>query len=88
MANPRTIRRNRNKAFENQKGLCFYCLKQMKIQTPQAAADKATADHLLPVSKNGKNVNNIVCACFLCNQKRGVKHWKLFLFQNNFSTSL
>lgn len=44
---------------------CFYCGKKIKFAG-------ATKDHVRPISKGGsKHTNNLVWACFDCNQDKG-----------------
>lgn len=44
-------------------GYCFYCCNY---------APKLNRDHIIPVSKGGKNsADNIVMACYLCNTHKG-----------------
>jgi 5-methylcytosine-specific restriction endonuclease McrA len=74
---------SRNKAFQNQHGLCFYCQlpmwnddselfsKQFKITKKQALMFQCTAEHLLAKQDGGNDHQlNIVAACKFCNQKR------------------
>jgi 5-methylcytosine-specific restriction endonuclease McrA len=60
--------RNRDRAFEEQDGLCFYCLVPM---TPagEDLETSCTADHVRPKQMGGTSrADNIVAACFRCNQ--------------------
>jgi len=48
-------------------GRCVYCESQAQL----------SLDHLLPVSKGGKNhARNLVTACRECNTERGNKRWR------------
>ncbi len=47
---------------------CYYCRKRFTKNL------KPTVDHVIPLSKGGKNVReNVVAACFYCNVKKGCK---------------
>jgi 5-methylcytosine-specific restriction endonuclease McrA len=57
---------------------CIYCGKNnLKIELgPRVRTNiKASIDHIIPVSKNGSlfDIENIVCACQICNQRKGNK---------------
>lgn len=48
---------------------CFYCEIPLEIET-------ATLDHVLPKSKGGSSkLENLVIACFECNNKKNAKLW-------------
>ena len=50
--------------FEEFKNICVYCMKEID-------PTKLTLDHVIPVAFGGRNkIDNIVPACFNCNQKR------------------
>lgn len=53
------------KLFGIQDGQCYYCKKKVPIK-------QATADHLIPLVRGGKdNRNNLAMCCFECNQEKG-----------------
>lgn len=55
-------------------GKCYYCSKRFSVEN-------LTMDHKVPISRGGKSTKeNIVPACFECNQKRKELH-KTFLVQ-------
>lgn len=79
----KSIRRFRQRAFDQQAGLCFYCRGPMWCTDPLQFAQcrgislkvarwfQCTAEHLVPVSQGGRNaVVNIVATCLFCNQTR------------------
>jgi 5-methylcytosine-specific restriction endonuclease McrA len=50
---------------------CYYCLKPLML-IAEDIGDRATKDHLTPVSRGGANlISNIVPACIACNQRKG-----------------
>lgn len=54
-------------------GKCFYCHTELKFKS-------ATIDHIIPKSMNGPlTVDNTVCACKQCNNKRGHGSARQFL---------
>lgn len=58
------IRPSRNAIFRRDKHTCQYCGDKTKI----------SLDHVLPVSRGGKNTwENLVTACFSCNNRKGNK---------------
>ena len=78
-----TIQHNRQKAFNLQSGLCYYCnqpmwvkdkqsfIAQYKINPNRANYLQCTAEHLTARKDGGKNTKvNIVAACKYCNQAR------------------
>lgn len=54
-----------------QQGLCFYCSQQMLDEAVPAHARRVTADHFIPRRYGADRVNNIVLACFECNNEAG-----------------
>jgi len=56
--------------FDEQRGKCHYCRVQMHMGT--TGKYFCTVDHKTPKSKGGGNhINNLVGACFTCNNMRG-----------------
>ena len=77
------LKNQRNKAYKNQKGLCYYCNLPMWVNSPSNFATKfkisikstilfqCTGEHLVPHSDGGTSKQkNIVAACKFCNQQR------------------
>lgn len=63
----RSVRFNRNNVYLRDKGRCAYC-------SETVSRKEFTFDHVLPRSQGGKtDWENIVVACFPCNQKKGGK---------------
>tara|TARA_B110000503_G_C7011842_1_gene356041 strand:- start:241 stop:807 length:567 start_codon:yes stop_codon:yes gene_type:complete len=59
------VRMRRESLFYRDHGLCAYCEKPITISG-------LTYDHVIPQSKGGSSDwENIVCACGLCNTKKG-----------------
>lgn len=59
-----SLRPTRLAIFKRDKMTCQYCGKKSRI----------TIDHVLPTSRGGKNTwENMVAACFSCNNKKGGK---------------
>lgn len=53
--------------FRRDNNTCMYCGEKFPDK-------KLTRDHIIPVSKNGKNIwTNVVACCLRCNQKKGDK---------------
>ncbi len=51
--------------FARDRSLCLYCGKEYHRHS-------LTRDHVVPISKGGKDVwENVVCACFNCNSRKG-----------------
>lgn len=55
--------------FDRQNGLCFYCSGGMTLVRGQATS--ATRDHIIPQRKGGSGPENIVAACWSCNNAKG-----------------
>lgn len=67
-------RRRRARMYKKQDGLCFWCSKLMKLSFEEINKDpdRATFDHIVPVSKGGANAQkNLVLSCNRCNSHRG-----------------
>jgi 5-methylcytosine-specific restriction endonuclease McrA len=67
--------RSRQKLFDKQGGLCFYCGRKM-IMGKRVSKDDLpfllTKDHIIPRSKGGtSDESNIVGACYRCNTAKG-----------------
>ena len=82
----KTISRSRQSAYIAQGGRCFYCgyamwlLSRVEVTQPygitkkQANRLKCTAEHLIPRSEGGRDLQaNIVAACVHCNTTRHKK---------------
>lgn len=81
---PKTRRaRYRIRAFNSQRGLCYYCCFPMWLEDPKGfgakwnltsndtLARRCTAEHLLAQQDGGTDAaKNIVAACLKCNQGR------------------
>lgn len=64
---------------ERDQDLCFYCEKKTDDSLPRFHNDKLTYEHLVSLSKGGTNtMDNIVIACWKCNNKKNKRHWKEF----------
>jgi 5-methylcytosine-specific restriction endonuclease McrA len=51
--------------FARDANLCLYCGNEY-------SRSALTRDHVMPVSKGGRDVwENVVCACFMCNSRKG-----------------
>ncbi len=73
----------REALYHMQRGRCFYCNCKMALYMPkpgEKASDfMCTEDHLVPQSVGGSDAReNLVAACFLCNNIRGAIHWNDF----------
>ena len=68
-------RRARNRAYNEQRGRCFWCGTGTRLPSDVAPSSlhlsPATAEHLIPQSLGGKHGRNVVSACSNCNHKRG-----------------
>jgi 5-methylcytosine-specific restriction endonuclease McrA len=70
----RGVRWSRKAVLQRDKYTCAYCgLQPGDSQRGQALSrQNFTVDHILPVSRGGKNTwGNTVCACPACNQRKG-----------------
>lgn len=70
-----SIARLRERAFQAQNGLCFYCNHAM--WSTKSGCRKGplrflcTAEHLKPKAEGGENTpENIVASCYFCNSRR------------------
>lgn len=81
------LQKIRERQAENQGWSCIYCEQPMWRSDPAAFAVRhgltlrralllqATAEHLLPASEGGEDVDeNIAAACLYCNRKRHHAH--------------
>lgn len=73
----------RRRLFREQNGKCHYCNIQMHMQEMRkghpASLTSCTVDHIIPQSEGGGNAKrNLVGACFLCNNARGVIPYQAF----------
>lgn len=73
----------RKKAFQSQRGLCFYCRQPMWMSSAESHAKefgitlskaklmRCTGEHLVSHGEGGvANSSNIVAACWYCNARR------------------
>ena len=63
----------KNRLFEKQDGLCYYCQRPLdppNMQTGQPSM--ATIDHVVPTSRGG-SYGEKVLACYACNLAKGNK---------------
>ncbi len=54
-----------------QGGICLYCARKMVKE--YGFPNTATREHLHPKDHGGKNFENIVLVCYVCNQERDTK---------------
>jgi len=65
------LRRLRATAYRDQRGLCYWCSREMVITEDDSNPLQCTADHLQEVYAGGKTKHgNIVAACRECNTNR------------------
>lgn len=63
----KSVRFSRKNVWVRDNGKCQYCLRQVNSQ-------EFTLDHVVPRKNGGTTVwNNVVTACYECNQKKGDK---------------
>jgi len=66
----RKVHFSRHVLYERDNGQCQYCGKNVNKA-------QATIDHIIPISKDGKNTwTNTVISCLDCNSKKGNKNLK------------
>jgi 5-methylcytosine-specific restriction endonuclease McrA len=70
MAKSLTMRAMREAASRDQGGRCFYCRRVM-TRSDSGLPTAITAEHLVPQILGGRNLNNVVAACYACNQAKG-----------------
>lgn len=59
--------------YENQKGICHYCLEKV-------SPDRWESDHKKPISKGGKNIEeNMIGSCSACNRIKSSMGYVEFL---------
>ncbi len=76
---PTSVRFLRIKLFEEQNGVCHYCLRKT-VLTVVDQYDSMTVDHIVPASRGGqKSEDNIVGACRSCNNLRGDIPYDVFV---------
>lgn len=71
--NKKSKRLLKQKLYDKQRGVCFYCERKMVKLTWNNAHNErqATLDHIVPLSKGGEDAeDNIVCACIRCNRDK------------------
>jgi 5-methylcytosine-specific restriction endonuclease McrA len=67
------IKKGRTEALKRQNGFCFYCYEPITFL-------EATADHKIPKSKGGSNLEfNINAVCNACNQAKKDKSHAVYL---------
>ncbi len=60
--------------LEKQKGLCFYCDKELLMEGDSKSPDYWQIEHVNPVSNGGfHQIENVVYACLSCNTSKGKK---------------
>ena len=73
----KSIRRGKPKGWldelcELQRWACYYCKRSMSRKERKNPNLVATLDHMLPISRGGRNQrDNLVAACLECNRKKG-----------------
>ncbi len=70
----RDVRWSKKAVLHRDKYTCAYCGIQLGDQQRGQALTRRdlTVDHILPVSRGGKNTwSNTVCSCSICNQRKG-----------------
>lgn len=67
-----------------QDGRCFHCGTEMVVPTnfvERRSKRAITREHLIPRSRGGKNLDNVVLACRRCNERRGTTDLSPGLFK-------
>lgn len=61
----------RGVARKHRNNYCFWCNAQVSYKRPKRQFPQmATRDHLIPASKGGRGIGNMVVACSRCNHAR------------------
>jgi len=64
---PRDVKFTRKNIYKRDNNTCQYCGKRLR-------SEQLNLDHVLPLSRGGKNTwNNVVCSCIRCNMRKGNK---------------
>lgn len=64
---PREVKFTRRNIYRRDNNTCQYCGKKLKTE-------QLNLDHVLPLSRGGKNTwNNVVCSCLRCNFRKANK---------------
>ena len=62
----------REKLFMKQGGFCYYCLCKVEMSVAGHHPRRGTLDHILAKDRGGTDdIDNLVLACFACNQRKG-----------------
>lgn len=78
MKQSRKVGKKARALFHKQNGLCHYCKVNMTLKRGNAAM--VTIDHVHPKSQGGtRHNNNVVGACFACNNAKGDRHYEDFM---------
>lgn len=77
-------RNHQRRLYEAQKGCCYYCGCRMQLATGGIrSGNDFTFDHIIPKAHGGSGSvhDNMVGACFACNNERGHKDARLFMLE-------
>lgn len=88
MKRARKLRRLRNKLWADNNGCCHYCQKMTflpaQVHDSQNKHNLATLDHIIVRARGGTDdLENLVLACYECNQYRGVMNYEDFVAIRN-----
>jgi len=64
--------------LERQESRCYYCQQMITFEAAPRASNRATIEHVQPVSRGGKTTpGNCVLACWPCNLRKSDRPWRL-----------
>lgn len=67
-----STKRRVQRLYKAQDGRCHYCQLLIDLTTLQPYPRAPTIDHVIPISRGGKNTReNLVLACHFCNKRKG-----------------
>jgi 5-methylcytosine-specific restriction endonuclease McrA len=75
----------RREVYKREGGRCFFCKTRVRLHWKgqfdgEQPDDAATLDHIIPKSQGGRyELQNLVCACRICNARRGSRDAGKFL---------